>query len=148
MKSKTYAPCEKLSCDWTDEKKHLIHYSMLKLYVKHGMVVEKVHDINSFRQKPWLKTYILSNTKKRALSKTEFDKQLPKGMNCSSYGKPRDNVRNRIKMELIKKMRTKNCWICNHNYHLTVCVDLMIGMIVKRLNKSTYYWINPCIQDY
>ena len=39
--SKNYTKTKKIICDWTDEKKYLIHYRMLKIYVRHGMIVEK-----------------------------------------------------------------------------------------------------------
>ena len=50
IKPENYTKSKKLICDWTDKKKYLIHYRMLKFYVRHGMVVEKVHEIISFEQ--------------------------------------------------------------------------------------------------
>ena len=38
------AKCKKLICDWTDRKRYLVRYRILKFYVRHGMTVEKVHD--------------------------------------------------------------------------------------------------------
>ena len=38
---KNYTKDKKFLCDWTDEKNYLIHYRMLKFYVRHGMIVEK-----------------------------------------------------------------------------------------------------------
>ena len=54
IKPDTYTQIIKLICDWSDEKKYLVHYRMLKLYIRHGMIVDKVHDIISFRQSRWL----------------------------------------------------------------------------------------------
>ena len=42
-----------------------IHCRMLKSYVGHGMVVEKVREIISFKQGKWLEKYISLNTQKR-----------------------------------------------------------------------------------
>ena len=61
----TYIQNKKLICDWSDKKYSLIHYRMLKFYVRHGMIVDKVHDIISFRQSRWLEKYINFNTQKR-----------------------------------------------------------------------------------
>ena len=36
-------------CDWSDKKIYLVHYRMLKVYVRHGMIVEKVHNVISFK---------------------------------------------------------------------------------------------------
>ena len=57
-KSKNYVSHNKLNCDWTDKKKYLIHYRMLKFYVRHGMKVDKVHEIISFKQSKWLEKNI------------------------------------------------------------------------------------------
>ena len=63
IKPENYTTSKNLICDWTDEK-YLIHYRMLKFYVRHGMVVEKIHEIISFKQSKWLEKYISFNTKK------------------------------------------------------------------------------------
>ena len=67
------------------------------------MFGEKVHDVISYKQKPWLKPYIDFNTNKRASAKNDFDKDLPKSMNCSFYGKTMGNIRNRLELKFIKK---------------------------------------------
>ena len=50
IRPKNYTKSKKLICDWTDKKKYLIHYRMLKFYLRHGMIVEKFHEIFSFKQ--------------------------------------------------------------------------------------------------
>ena len=45
-----YVSHKKLFCDWTDKKNYLIHYRMLKFYVRHGMKINKVHSVISFKQ--------------------------------------------------------------------------------------------------
>ena len=44
-KPETYNETKKLICDWSDKKKYLVHYRMLKFYVRHGMIVDKFHEI-------------------------------------------------------------------------------------------------------
>ena len=65
IKPDTYTQTSKLICDWTDKKNYLVHYRMLKFYIRHGMIVAKVHDIISFRQSRWLEKYINFNTQKK-----------------------------------------------------------------------------------
>ena len=36
---------------------YLVHYRMLKFYIRHGMIVDKVHEIISFKQSKWLEKY-------------------------------------------------------------------------------------------
>ena len=71
-KPDNYTPCKKLICDFTDKKNYLIHYRMLKLYVRHGMIVDKVHEIISFKQSKWLNKYINFHAKKIAIATNEF----------------------------------------------------------------------------
>ena len=76
---------------------------MLKFYVRHVMIVEKVHEIISFKQSKWLEKYISFNTKKRSLSKNDFEKDFHKILVNAFYGKGMENVRNRIKVVFINK---------------------------------------------
>ena len=53
-----YTQNEKLIFDWTDKKNYLIHYRMLKSYIRHGLIVDKFHEIMSFRKNQSLEIYI------------------------------------------------------------------------------------------
>ena len=53
IKPKKYTEHKKLICDWTDKTKFLIHYRMLKVYVRHGMVFVDVHEVISFKHNKW-----------------------------------------------------------------------------------------------
>ena len=65
IKAKNYTKSEKLICDWTDKKKYLIHCKILKFHVRHGMVVEKIHEIISFKRSKWFEKCLSFNTQKR-----------------------------------------------------------------------------------
>ena len=96
IKPKIYLSHEKLICDWTDKKKYLIHYRLLKFYVKHGM---KVHEIISFKQSKWLEKYINFNTQRRNQAVNDFEKDFYKLLNNAFYGKAMENVRNRCTID-------------------------------------------------
>ena len=49
----------KLVCNVTDKENYSIHIVALKQALNHGLVLKKVHSAISFRQKAWLKSYIL-----------------------------------------------------------------------------------------
>ena len=68
IKGDNYTQCKELICDWTDKKNYLVHYRMLKFYVRHGMIVDKVHEIISFKQSKWLEKYIGFHAKKKSWS--------------------------------------------------------------------------------
>ena len=61
-------------CDWTDKKKYLIHYRMLKFFVVHGMIIDKVHEIISFKQSKWLEKYMNFIAQKRNQAVDDFEK--------------------------------------------------------------------------
>ena len=103
IKPDTYIQTKKLICDWSDKKNYLIHYRMLKFYIRHGMIVDKVHNIISFKQSRWLEKYINFNTQKRNKAKNDFEKDFYKLLNNAFYGKTMENVRNRLKIKFIKK---------------------------------------------
>ena len=76
---------------------------MLKFYVRHGMIVEKIHEIISFKQSKWLERYINFNTQKRNKAKNDIEKDFFKLLVNAAFGKFLENLRNRLELELIKK---------------------------------------------
>ena len=107
IKPKNYTKSKKLICDWSDKMKFLIHYRMLKFYVRHGMIVEKIHEIISFKQSKWLESYISFNTQKRNRAKNGVEKDFFKLLVNAGFGKFLENFRNRLELELIKKDNIK-----------------------------------------
>ena len=69
IKPTNYSKSKKLICDWTDKKRYLIQYRMLKFYLRHGNIVEKILEIISFKQSRWFEEYISFNTQKRNRAK-------------------------------------------------------------------------------
>ena len=56
----------KLIYGWTDKKNYKTHYRMRYFfYVKHGTVVDKVHEIISFGQSKWFERNIDLTTQKK-----------------------------------------------------------------------------------
>ena len=78
IKPNTYTQTKKLICDFSDKKNYLVHYRMLKFYLRHGMIVDKIHNIISFRQSRWLEKYISFNTQKRNQAENDFEKDFYK----------------------------------------------------------------------
>ena len=76
---------------------------MLNLYVRHGMVVEKLHEIISFKQSQWLEIIVSFNTQKRNRAKNDFDKEFFKLIVIAAFGKFLENVRKRLRLELFEK---------------------------------------------
>ena len=117
IEPKNYTKSKKLICDWTDKKKYLIHYKMLKFNVRHGMIVVKIHEIISFKQSKGLESYISFNTQKRNKAKNDFEKDFFSILFNAAFGKFLENIRNRLELELIKKDNIKK--IINRQSKLT-----------------------------
>ena len=106
IKPNTYTQTKKLISDWSDKKIYLVHYRILKFYVRHGMIVDKVHTVISYKQSKWLEKYISFNTQKRNQAVNDFEKDVYKLLKSALYRKTMENVRNRKKVEFIKKYDT------------------------------------------
>ncbi|CAC5406272.1 unnamed protein product [Mytilus coruscus] len=82
-------------------KKYIVHYKVLKDYIKLGMKVTKVYKTISFKESDWLAKYINFNTEQRTKSKSDFEKDLWKLMNNSFYGKTLEDIRGRSEIKLL-----------------------------------------------
>ena len=80
---------------------------MLKFNYRHGMIVDKNHEINSFKQSKWLKKYIGFKIEKKNEAKNDFEKDFYKLLNNTLYCKTMETVRNRLSLEFIKKQAYK-----------------------------------------
>ena len=76
---------------------------MLTFYVRHGFVIDKVHEIISFKQSKWLEKNINFKFMKRNKAKNDFEKDFCKLINNAFCGKTMENVRKRVKIEFIKE---------------------------------------------
>ena len=80
---------------------------MLKFYVRNGMIVDEFHETISFKQSERLEKNIKFKTRKRKKAKKEIEKDFYKFFNNAFYGKTVENVRNRLRIENIEKIRIK-----------------------------------------
>ena len=84
---KNYVSHKKLICNWTDKRNYLIHYRMLKFYIRHGMKIKEVHRVISFKQSKWLEKYIDFITQKRNQAVNDFEKDFYELLNSAFHGK-------------------------------------------------------------
>ena len=76
VKPKIYTKAKKILCAWSDNKNYLVRHRTLKFYVRHGMIVETIHEIISLKQNKWLEKYKNFNTQKGSKAKNEFEKDF------------------------------------------------------------------------
>ena len=97
----------KLSYDWIDKNSYLIHFKMLKVHAKQGIIVDKFHEIMSLKQNKWLEIYISSNTKEGNEAINDFEKDFHRVLNYAFGGKTMENVRMILKGKIIEKDEAK-----------------------------------------
>ena len=102
-KPEKYKPTEKLIMDQTNKQRYFLHYRDLKFYIGHGIRNLNVHTVFEFKQSPWLAKFIKYNTEQGKKAKTEFKKHFYKLMNNIFYGKTIENIKKRLKLDLIDK---------------------------------------------
>ena len=81
------ARSEKLILDQNNKTEYMVHYGMLKFYVKMGVKVTKIHRVIKLKLDYICRDYIQNNTNKRATAKTEAEKDVRNLMNNSLYGR-------------------------------------------------------------
>ena len=79
------------------------------------MIVEKIHEIISFKQSKWLEKSINFNTQKRNRAKNYFAKDFFKLLVNAAFSKFLENVRKRLELESVKKDDTKKLLNDNQN---------------------------------
>ncbi|XP_053214141.1 uncharacterized protein LOC128397439 [Panonychus citri] len=152
--------CEKLIPSFLKKSKYVVHYKNLNYYVKKGLVVTKIHRIICFKQKPWLKDYIVLCTKMRMQCSSPFEKNFWKLMVNAIYGKSIEDVRKHsdVRLELnkngvMKQLRRPMCqrfYILDENkalfkLHRTKCLlnkPIYIGFSVLDFSKLHMYQLH------
>ena len=84
---------QKLVCNLRDKKNYVVHISILKQALDHGLRLKKVHRVIEFNQEASLKKYIDINTELRKKASNEFEKDYFKLMNNAVFGKTMENLR-------------------------------------------------------
>ena len=85
-----------------NKNNHVIHYRNLQQCLELGMKLKKIHR----DYKDWMKPYIDFNTQKRKEATNEADKNHFKLLNNAVYGKTMENIRKRIKIRVVKMLKT------------------------------------------
>ena len=84
-----------------DEKYHyIIHCKVLKLYLKLGLKLKKVHRVLKFKQSAFMKPFIESNIERRRQAKSSFEGNIFKLINNSIFGKTMENTLKRRKVKV------------------------------------------------
>lgn len=141
----------KLVPNLENKTNYITHVRNLQYYLKHGMVLKKIHRAISFKQEAWLKPYIDLNSRKRTQAKNAFEKDYYKLLNNAFYGKTMENVRDRVNVQFCTNEQSFQKWVnsplfaynttdMGHDLHLVKTHQKVIVM-----NKPLY--IGACVMD-
>ena len=134
---------QKLVCNLRDKKKYVVHISILKQALNHGLKLKKVRRVIEFNQEAWLKKYIDMNTELRKKAKNDFEKDFFKLMNNAVFGKIMENVTKHRDIKLVKTDHERNKLVSEPNYHTMNLISENLSIIemkkVKvKMNKPIY----------
>jgi hypothetical protein len=137
------ATISKLCTSFRDKVKYGVNYRLLKLFLKLGLVLTKVHRVLQYEQYNFMASYIMKNTNARTIAKNDFEKNFYKLMNNSVFGKTMENVRERINFKLIST-EEQLLGIRNRSRCPTIFNENLVGIhLLKKqitLNKPIYIW--------
>ena len=140
----------KLITSLNGKEKYILHYRNLQLYLSLGLKLKKVHRVLRFNQSPWLKKYIDFNTKKRASSKTDFEKNFFKLMNNSVFGKTMENLRKRVDVRLVTnkekllKLTAKPTYVSSKIFNENL---VAVHKMKETLTMNRPAFVGACILD-
>ena len=112
----TVGKVEKLVPNLNDKKNYVLHCENLKLYMRKGLKLTKIHRGVIFEESAFMKPYIDLNTDMRTKGTTDFEKDFYKLMNNSVFGKTMENVRNRVNVKLVTNKKALNKLVKKANY--------------------------------
>ena len=86
-----------------DKEMYVRHYENLKLYLRPGLKLKKLHHVLKLNQSQWLKLYTELKKNKSRKNGDKDGKVLYKLMSNAKYGKTMESLRKRIDAQLVNK---------------------------------------------
>ena len=140
-----------------NKSNYIVHYRNLKYYLKHGLIVKRINRAISFKQSTWMGNYIKFCGNMRRSANSENEKNYWKLMMNAVFGKSMENVRERVRIEVVRdpkkaiKLINHNCFkrymLFNDNlaaielYKTRTCLDkpIYVGQAILDLSKLFMY---------
>ncbi|XP_065642446.1 uncharacterized protein LOC136074074 [Hydra vulgaris] len=120
-------------------KNYVTHYENLKLYVRLGLKITKIHRGLSFKQSSWFDK-----------TTNDFEKDFFKLMNNSVFGKTMENIENRVDVRLVTNRNEAVKLASRPNFESRTIFDENLIAIYMKRTKSMYnkpIYLGMCILD-
>ena len=133
----------KLAPNLYNKERYIVHIDNLQFYLKHGLILKKIHRGIIFRQQAWLKPYVEFNSERRRNATNDFEKSFYKLMVNAIYGKLMENVRKYKDVKLISTERQHTMYTNKPQFkRFSILDDWLVAVeLVKNkvvLNKAIY----------
>ena len=141
--SAEYKPEKKLLMSCRDKKEYVVHFKLLKFYLKMGLRITKIHSVIKFKQTCIFKKYIDDNSARRQAATDDFTKDLYKLLNNALYGKTMENIRSRKNFKLRTSEAqmlldtSKPQYLLTHEFAPNLLLNELVNLEVK-LNKPIF----------
>lgn len=124
-------------------KNFVILFRNLKYYLSKGLVLESVHKILKYKQRPWFKEFAEFVTELRKNAKNRFDDLLAKLILNACYGKSCENVRKRVTVKLVNELSQALKYNSKPNLKTWEILDdnlvyFVLEKTLAKLNKPIY----------
>ena len=122
---------------------YFCYYKNLLFYVNHGMMLGKVYNIITFKERPLMRSYIEMNTQMRNQATSVAEKNMWKNMNNSVFGKTLENQINYSDLVFVNNEKDFTKTVMNPGFrgHIFVQDNFMIARVLYQqltLNKPCY----------
>ncbi|XP_021958588.2 uncharacterized protein LOC110854461 [Folsomia candida] len=125
----------KLVADLLPKQHYVTHYRNLKMYIKLGLVVTKVHRAVKFSQRDWMKAFILFNTEMRKQATTDFEKDFFKLLNNASFGKTIEQKRKRMSISVVTTEKQLKKIVNKPTYERIITINDKVHLAVKKVTQ-------------
>jgi len=160
IKGQNWASSKKLIPNLHNKTKYTCHCRNLQFYIKyikHSLILTKIHRVISFDQEPWLKPWIDYCPQCRQMARDEFESDLAKLQANVTFGKTMEQVRNRVNVHLIcdRNKLTKAVsrptfrrveiitdhltLVCGARQRITLNKPISIGFSILEISKLIMY---------
>jgi hypothetical protein len=126
-----------------NKEKYVIHYKNLYYYIQKGIKLKKIHRAISFKESEFLKSYIRTCIKLRQSSKTEMEKTVWKLMVNSVFGKTMENLRKRLKVEIVVDNQNRLERLIANPFFVTADVIINDKLVSAKLRLKKIHYDRP-----
>lgn len=94
---------EKLVQTLYDKSNYVLHVELLKLYIKLGLKLKKIHKVLRFEQKAFMRPFINLNLRMRKQAESKFEQMIYKLLTNAVFGRTLLRVSKHRRVELVDK---------------------------------------------